>query len=285
MKRIISLTGLVAMGVLAVGCGPRAGDASRFYTQEGSDPPWHQVKAGGQLTIGENSTTGYTGSKITVNRKRVQVGPNAENPIPQDLRIHTLGHSFIAREDFAKWSRWYQEDGNVQIFRLFAGETNVRNSRPGAARIESFGGPQFAEGQTWYEWSGTYTIIKPIGACLLQDKNNKNDWGVMIGMNAEGDVIMNRRRGEDVTMAKNMVGKPFHLRVLCNGRDYHVLFDHQYIGGGTWARPEGRTGFRWGMYVGKNTPKTDGMVFVTGATIRELDQLPAECRAKGAGRS
>ncbi|MCU0784154.1 MAG: hypothetical protein MUF81_08955, partial [Verrucomicrobia bacterium] len=177
-----------------------------------------------------------------------------------------LGNSVIPREDFKKWSRWYQEDGRTQVFRLFKGETNVRNTRANAARIEAFSNVSWKRG-AWHEWSGTYTIIKPHGAAIFQAKNNIHDWSVQINMNATGDVILNHRRAEDKVIATDMVGKPFHIRVRDNGQDYEVYLEGQKVGEGSYARPEGTTGFRWGMYVGHSEVDHDAMIFVSGATV------------------
>ena len=176
----------------------------------------------------------------------------------------------IPRAEFGKWSRWYQEDGSTQVFRLFKGETNMRNKRENAARIEAFSSVTWKRGG-WHEWSGTYTIIKPHGAAIFQAKNNINDWSVQINMNAKGDVILNHRRAEDKVIAKEMVGKPFLIRVRDNGQDYEVYLNGQKVGEGSYARPEGTTGFRWGMYLGKNEVKNDAMIFVSGATVDGKD--------------
>jgi hypothetical protein len=39
------------------------------------------------------------------------------------------------------------------------------------------------------------------------------------------------------------------------------------VGEGAFARPEGTSNFRWGMYLGKNPVKHDAMIFVSGATV------------------
>ncbi|MCF7673798.1 MAG: hypothetical protein K9N23_04790 [Akkermansiaceae bacterium] len=64
-------------------------------------------------------------------------------------------------------------------------------------------------------------------------------------MNSNGDVKLNRRRGKDKVIATNMLGKPFHIRVRDNGQDYEVYLEGQKVGEGSYARPEGVTGFRW----------------------------------------
>lgn len=120
----------------------------------------------------------------------------------------------------------------------------------------------------WHQWSGTYTIIKPYGAAIFQAKNAINDWSVQINMNAAGDVVLNHRRAEDKVIATGMVGKPFHIRVRDNGHDYEVYLNGSKVGEGFYARPEGESGFRWGMYLGgKSKVKQDAMIFVSGATV------------------
>jgi hypothetical protein len=109
-----------------------------LFTQKGSDPTFDEVMKSGKLPRGKNSTNGFSGSKIDVNNKLVETTPEAKRAFTKAIRIHTLGSSAIARGSFDRWSRWYQEDGSTQVFRLFTGETNVRNTRENAARIEAF---------------------------------------------------------------------------------------------------------------------------------------------------
>lgn len=244
----------------------QAGFSAPLFIQTGSDPSFQEILKSGALPRGQNSKTGITGSKIKVEHQLVELTPEAKRPMAKDILIHTLGNSAIPRSDFGKWSRWYQEDGPTQVFRLFPGETNMRNERALAARIEAFSELNWQHGP-WHEWSATYTIIKPHGAAIFQVKNNVNDWAVQINMNDNGDVILNRRRGKDEVIATNMVAKPFFLRVRDNGNDYEVYLEGKKVGDGSFARPEGQTAFRWGMYLGAHEVKHDAVIFVSGATV------------------
>lgn len=244
--------------------------AEPLFTQNGGDPSFQQVLKSGKLPKGRSSSTGVTGSTIRVDNKLVELTPEARRPIAKDIRIHTLGNSVVRRSDFGKWSRWYQEDGHTQVFRLFKDEENVHNARAHAARIEAFSNVRWKKG-AWHEWSGTYTIVKPHGAAIFQAKNNINDWSVQLNMNQHGDVILNHRRGKDKVIATGMVGKPFHIRVRDNGHDYEVYLEGGKVGEGTYARPAGETAFRWGMYLGKNPVNHEAMIFVSGATVDARD--------------
>jgi len=241
-------------------------NAQELYTQKGTDPTFKELIAGKKIPQGVNSNGGVTGSKINVNNRLVEITPEAKRRIPEDISIHTLGNSVIRREHFDKWSRWYQEDGSTQVFRLFTGEVNVRNDRDKAARIEAFSKLSWKRGE-WHEWSGTYTLVKPHGAAIFQAKNNENDWSVQLNTNSHGDVILNHRRDKDKVIAKAMIGKPFHIVVRDNGHDYEVFLNGAKVGAGFYARPTGMTNFRWGMYLGGNDVTHDAMIFVSGATI------------------
>ncbi|QOV91052.1 PPC domain-containing protein [Humisphaera borealis] len=241
-------------------------DSTPLYLQTGTDPTFQQVLASGNLPVGEDSTTGVTGSKIDVTNRLVELTTSAKRPIAQAIRIHTLGNSSILRANFSKWSRWYQEDGSTQVFRLFKGETNVRNTRELAARIEAFSTLRWQKG-AWHQWSGTYTIIKPIGTSIFQVKNDVNDWAVSLNMSANGDIVLNHRRGVDKVIATNMVGKPFHVRIRDDGLNYEVYLNGVNVGTGSYERPTGYTSFRWGMYMGASAVTQDAMVFVSGATV------------------
>lgn len=247
-----------------------ARDSMRFYTQTGTDKSFEEIMEAGELPKGKDSTKGVKGSLVKLNHELLQDGPNARRKIPKKIFLHTLGHSIIWPGYFKNWSRWYQEDGNTQIFRLFEGETNVRNSRPFAARIEAFSEVEWEKGR-WHEWVGTYTILKPHLGIIFQARNNVNDWSVQLNMNDGGDVILNRREGEDESIANDMVGKPFHIRVRDNGLEYEVFLNGKMVGDGSFARPTGKTNFRWGLYRGDRPMTHDAMILVTGAAIDPQD--------------
>jgi hypothetical protein len=267
--------GLVGVLCCARASGQEAGKApdktdaaEALYTQEGTDPSFKSLLEDKAIPVGKNSTVGVKGSTIDVNNALVERGANGTNPIPKDIKIHTLGNSVIGRKAFAKWTRWYQEDGNTQVFRLLKGEHNVRNKRGNAARVEAFSGLSWQRG-AWHEWEGTYTIVKPHGCAIFQAKNNKNHWSVMINLSDNGDIKVNHRRHqEDKIIAKNMTGKSFDLKIRDNGHEYEVYLNGTKVGAGHYDRPEGHTTFRWGMYLGNNLVRQDAMIFVTGAKFK-----------------
>jgi hypothetical protein len=240
--------------------------SEQLFTKIGSDPTFQDLLKSGKLSIRHVSKTGVAGSKINVNLQQVEITSVAKRPIAAEIMIHTLENSAVPRGDFRKWSRWYQEDGHTEVFRLFKGEVNLHNSRPEAARIEAFSKLNWQLG-SWHEWSGTYTIIKPHGSAIFQVKNNVNDWAVQINMNDKGDITLNRRRGQDEVIATNMVAKPFFVRVRDNGNDYEVYLEGKQVGTGSYDRTKGHTAFRWGMYLGEHEVKHDAMIFVSGATV------------------
>lgn len=243
-------------------------EVANLYKQTGTDPSFQSLLDDGRIPAGKSSKNGVKGSLIDVNNSVVERGANGGNAIPNDIRIHTLCNSGVARKDFPKWTRWYQEDSHTQVFRLFKGETNVHNQRALAARVEAFSGLNWQFGE-WHEWSGTYTIVKPHGCSIFQAKNNISAWGVMINLTDDGNIVLNHRRHQkDVVLARNMTGKSFDLKVRDNGRDYEVYFNGKKVGSGYFNRPEGRTCFRWGMYLGEHEVLHEAMIFVTGAKFK-----------------
>ena len=245
--------------------------SATLFTQNGTDIPFEKLVKSKKMPDGHSSKTGMTGSRIHVDNRLVELTPEARRPIAHDIMIHTLGNTAIPRADFGKWSRWYQEDGHTQVFRLFTGEENLHNSREKAARIEAFSKLSWKTGP-WHEWSGTYTIVKPHGAAIFQAKNNVNDWAFQLDMGGNGDIILNHRHGKDEVIAKGMTEKPFHIRVRDNGHDYEIYLDGRKVGAGSYARPAGQTTFRWGMYVGAHDVKSDAMIFVSGATVSKSNE-------------
>ncbi len=251
-----------------------AAAAEDFITVRGDDPTFAEVMKSGKIPRGKNSTTGFTGSTVRVNHDLFKDSPDARRKIPDAIKIHTIGHSAIRRSDFPNWTRWYQEDGNTQVFRLFKDEENVRNSRELAARVEAFSEVSWGNGE-WHEWVGTFTIIKPHGCPIFQVMNSEIEWALHIQMSDSGDISYKHRRGGgSKVIARNMVGKPFHIRVRDNGHDFELFLNGKSQGKGTYARPSGKTNFRWGMYLGANPVRHEAMLLVTGAGIDVRDHDP-----------
>ena len=238
-----------------------------LFTQTGSDLPFKDLKSRGRLTREQAGAAGVGGSRIRVNREAVEAMPEAKRRIEPEIKLHTLLNSAVPRKDFGRWSRWYQEDGHTQVFRLFRDEVNLHGSRALAARVEAFSEVQWdASEGAWHEWNGVVTAINPVGM-NLQVKNSENDWAVAVSVGSNGDVRLNHRRGEDRVVARNMIGRPFLLRVRDNGVDYEVYLDGTRAGDGRFPRPKGKTTFRWGMYVGANEVRQDAMIFFSGVTV------------------
>ncbi len=252
---------------------PNPTDPDALYTQTGTDLTWDTIMDRGLIPIGKQSTGGIDGSIIDVNNALIETGPYGTRAIYDNLLLHTVGYAGLERRQFKNWSRWYQEDGNTQIFRLFEGEENVRNSRPLAARSET----QSRDWQwipkkgVWREFTARYTIIKSEGCnarCgIFQAKgNNVDHWSVFMNVDNEGNVWLNHRdnKYKDVIMDEDVLGKPFDFRVRDNGLDYEVYYNGELKGTGQWPRTE-KQGFRWGIYVGSKEVIGDVMVFISGA--------------------
>jgi hypothetical protein len=248
--------------------------ADDYFTQRGTDPTFAEMMKTGKLPRGKNSTAGFKGSVIRIHHDLLKASPDARRKIPDAIKIHTLGHSAIRRQDFPNWTRWYQEDRNTQVFRLFKDEENVRNSRALAARVEAFSALSWQRGE-WHEWVGTYTIVKPHGAAIFQVMNSSNEWALHLSMNDRGDISYKHRRGGgSKVIARNMVAKPFHIRVRDNGHDFELFLNGKSQGKGSYGRPKGKTNFRWGMYLGANPVRHEAMILVTGAGIDVRDHDP-----------
>jgi hypothetical protein len=242
-----------------------AADEPVFYTQNGTDPVWENITEAEMIPIGSNSRAGITGSVLHVNHDLLNVGPYANRPIERAINIHTLGNSLIRRPDFTKWSRWYQEDGNTQIFRLFKGEYNVRNQRANSARIEAFSAHRWTKGDVWHEWTGRYTLVNPVGAIFQIKSPGPVDWPLMITAQGTNSISINRRR-QDRRIVES--GRQFDLRIRDNGHDYEVYVNGNLEVTGSYDRQGLHSTFRWGMYIGgKTRPDHDAMLLVTGATV------------------
>ncbi len=261
----------------------------QIILQSSPEPSWQTVLDSGQLEPLRTFTKqGVIGGKVDINNALIEQGPNSDVPIAAEARklmIHAVGNPTIPHQDFAKWSRWYQEDGNTQIFRLFKDEENVSNQRLKAARIEAFS-PSHTwrpQADVWREFNARFTIVQAAGCVaphycsIFQAKGNNIDhWSVMLRVDDKGDLWFSPRRGAGfenskpgvmTLIGKNVLGKPFDMRVVDNGNDYKMYINGQLVGQDQWPRAD-VIGFRWGIYMGKSAVADDIMVLITGANMK-----------------
>lgn len=246
-----------------------------LYQVKGSDPSWESITQEHLIPINEKSTAGITGSSVDVDNKKLETGAYGSRPIASNIGIHTLGNDYIPRQDFSKWSRWYQEEGKTQIFRLFKGEHNVQNKRRPAPRIEAET-ENYNDGSNtkgpWVSWSGRYTISENHQGnyCIFQI------WGyatwkpngsglMMLDLHTNGDVSWNNRQGGHKTILQNQKGKSFDILVRDNGVEYEVYANGNLVGSHPLAERLSPSHFRWGLYGGANDVTEDVMLFVSGA--------------------
>ncbi|MDO6693303.1 BNR-4 repeat-containing protein [Aliiglaciecola sp. 3_MG-2023] len=256
-------------------------DTSWIYRQEGNDPTWAEVLATDSLQpLGTFTSAGVMGSTVTVNKALLETGEYGSRAIDtSNYKIHTVGNSAIRSDNFHRWSRWYQEDGNTQIFRLFKDEENVSNSRALAARVEVFSSDDrwLPEPGVWREFSAKFTVLKSAGCSnqpvkqhycsIFQAKgNNVDHWSVMLRVHGDGSLWFYPRGASPVQIAANVINQPFDMKVRDNGLDYEMWVNGESVGTGQWQRTE-EIGFRWGIYVGETQVLDDIMVLVTGATM------------------
>ncbi len=268
--------------------------AEPLYTTEGTDPSFAAVQESSGGKPGDRfNRGGALGSRIHVNQELLEKQVGKTSPIPMNIGLHTQFSGGINRKDFDKWTRWYQEDGNAQVFRLFKGEQNVRGGEakdgsPGRVEIYTPALPIAPE--TWHEYEATYTVIKPVGACIFQLFHDGKDangnallWPFHLEMSEKGDLSFLRRREvpgmeRRIIMAENMVGKSVSVKVRANGEHYEVFqkppldeVPWKLVTKGSYTKAKDKISFRWGMYCGSKKGQTvpdDAMIFVSNIRIR-----------------
>ena len=82
-----------------------------YSVKEEDNKPFACLLGSEELPICETSTKGVEGQRI-VPSKQYRKGKygyeSGRSNIVQDIRIHTLGNTNVIRNDFNKWTRWYQ---------------------------------------------------------------------------------------------------------------------------------------------------------------------------------
>ena len=248
-----------------------------LYSVSGTDRTFQQLLDDGALRPGQNWSGGVQGSEVDVNNAVLEQGIPSNVSIPQNINAHTLNASVIRRNNFDNITRWYQEDGNTQVFRLFEGEENVRNDRGLAARIETFANASTA---VWNDFSIRYTVLKAESVSLFQSKQNSEyDWGLHIGMTPEGDIHFTHRRNYDggsrrFTLAEDMIGKSFEILVRDNGHEYELYFNGELIAENYYERPGRDFAWRWGPYRGARELNNDVLVFANNVQMRANTVAP-----------
>lgn len=269
--------------------GDSIAESGKLVTVVGADPAFAEVLKTGAIQAGARFSKGpVKGSQVRVNHALLEAQTGKAGDIPKDIGLHTQGSGGIKRKDFANWTRWYQEDGNVQMFRLFKGEQSARDGigetgKPG--RVEVFTVKKVTPGE-WREWQGTYTIIEPIQANIFQLFHEGGQlWAFHIRMSDDGTIYFSRRRPEpgkpsDVDLGKDMTGKSLSIKVRSNGKDYEVFCKNpansdswdEPVAKGSYKPAEGdQISFRWGMYCGSKIGQSiskNAMLLVNGVTIR-----------------
>jgi hypothetical protein len=248
-----------------------------LYTVNGTDRTFQQLLDDGALRPGQNWAGGVQGSEVDVNNAILEQGIPSNLSIPQNINAHTLNASVIGRQNFDNITRWYQEDGKTQVFRLFEGEENVRNDREYAARIETFANAGTA---VWNDFSVRFTVLKAESVSLIQNKQNSDaSWGLHVGMTPEGDIHYTHRRNHDggstrFTLAEDMIGKSFEILVRDNGHDFELYFNGELKAKSYWERPGRDFTWRWGPYRGARPMEHDVLVFANNVQLLENTSAP-----------
>jgi autotransporter-associated beta strand protein len=251
---------------------------AQYYTDTGSpsNPPWSQILP--TLNAGTASPGPVNGSVITVNRAATEVGLYGNRPISVgSQRIHVCCNT--STTNFGNFTRWFQTDGNTQVFRLFVNDENTATSRVGAARSEAF----TVDGWTYddnvtTEWTGRFTIARRQQEyAIFQLFNLDNEWALQLNMTASGALLVNNRRNAPDELVTNPDGSTkifdglgFDVRVIDDGRRYQCWIDGVLYADNFYDRPTGISRFRWGKYLGNEIltpPSTNSVILVSGAQV------------------
>ncbi len=268
-----------AVAPFALGLFFSATAQAQFFTDTGNpaNPLWSTILP--TLNVDSADAGPVFGSVINVNNALAEVGLYGDRPIsvgPQ--RIHIPCNT--STTNFGNFTRWFQTDGNTQVFRLFVNDENTATTRDGSTRSEAFTENTWSTtNNTTYEWTGHYTIAaRQQSAAIFQVKNTDNDWAVALNLSSNGSLIVNNRRNaSDVTLTnpdgstKDFDGLGFDVRIHDDGLNYKVWIDGVLLADNFYSRPTGGTQFRWGMYLGSSiltAPSTSSTILVSGAQVK-----------------
>jgi hypothetical protein len=243
-----------------------------------SDPAWSEI-------AGSISPAGpIKGTRIGIDNPSVATGAVGDRPFIENFRLHIPTSSSAPYEMRDRFTRWYQESDQTQIYRMFADDENVQSSRPLAARSETFAADKsfdYADNQTNI-WSGRFRVADRAGEgfCIFQSKATdspdpaihfkKDGWSVQLNITDRGLLVVNERREDDtIVYTQDMNGRSFDAEVRDDGKNYVVLIDGKERASGSYERQPGLlTTFRWGMYFGNNSLEEGRAIMnVSGAQV------------------
>lgn len=251
---------------------------------KGSDPSWSTVRSGVARTTSSaaesrlirdvrSGAIDTRGTRVSVRNSTFEQTSTGRRSVISDsqLRWHNpFGNAFST----PTFSRWYQKDGNTQVFRIFPGDENLVGMRVGAGRIEAFVDNPLTtvdtDGKT-VTFSARFHVARHNSSrevLIYQSKgrdvnnNYRNDggrkvpaWAVALFVERDGDIVLIERRDSRQGLFNVRrdtgfnVGQSFNLRVVDDGFRYRASINGKLTASGTWERGTTPTVQRWGAYV------------------------------------
>ncbi|WP_139956527.1 polysaccharide lyase family 7 protein [Flavicella sediminum] len=177
--------------------------------------------------------------------------------IPNPFNLFTVIDDDVERKNFNKVAKWYEEEANKQIFKLFDGDEYIGERKH--ARTEAGQGLKWKEGAEWHileatmkpsgKLDETYTIAQLFAGCCgpqlrVEVRTNGR---INVGSRANG----NSRISTDEDWATG--NKSFKIKIRSNGKEMEVYFnDELKFTGISEESTKGNTAalyhFRWGVY-------------------------------------
>lgn len=253
-------------------------DIDKFYTDlnDTENPNWYKLRS--KLVVGKETLGPALGSTIKINRDETEIGEYGKRTFTEQRVIHTPTACAIFPGGFGNMTRWYQEDGNTQIFRMFPHEDNIRSNRTGAPRVEAYSKESWKRGDGWHEWSGRYTFLKARRGSIFQLKHNVSYWSMQLilsdAKNSTLDLeyVRLRPKNERIPLVMDVIGKGIDIRVLDDGDNHMVYVDGALMieSNYTDRRDDEYNHARWGPYLAPRPVDRDILIFVTGAQIQKV---------------
>jgi hypothetical protein len=192
----------------------------------------------------------------------------AQPQIPKDICIHTFDNSAVERSDFGKYTNWYEEDNNIQTFKLHPGDCNTRNDRK-YCRIEAHTKLRMKKGEK-HEFTATYNIIKCEEiVCIFQVFNSTVVHPQLyVKILPNGELWYQSRGNPQGLIDSACLNKEFTLHVKDDGYTWQLFYNGTKISEGPHQEknPDSVCEFRWGLY-NNNIPSTEILSVVKNVFI------------------
>lgn len=251
----------------AIGGSTASSSKPAVSSSSSSKPPVVSSSSSSKAPVSSSSSSKSSSSSSTT------ACSNISGSIPTNTILHTVASKHLSTDKPTYYPynasthsfgatnlKWYEEKDNWQIIKLHDGDRQ-NDQADSRQRTEVYAKEWHSNSpSTWYEWSADYQITKTgkagAGAIFqMKDHRDAIQWEIQLNFGAanKGTLVLDRRRGDDLELGRDLLGKIFNMKIRSNGREYEVYYNCKLVDKQAHfmaKKGEGNYAWRWGTYIG-----------------------------------